>query len=228
MPTKSQPRLLTPVELAAVVKAFRHVRQWSQEQLSEISGLSVRTLQRVERGDPSDLDTRRAIARAFEFEDIDTLNKPFSIPTDEELQAEKEKFEREHITLDALPLTTGKQLAELAEAHSMDLSTPGFEMSREAEEQFAVVIDFLRDYRDCAELYSETAKFEVYDEMQANIEALKALGVSLCYATRKLQLKSNGGPDAEPWETTALYMVTFPVGKEPTKFATPRMVKIGI
>jgi len=77
------------------------------------------------KGAPSDLDTRRAIARAFEFEDIDTLNKPFAIPSDEELQAAKEKFEREHITLEALPLTTGQQLAGLAVAHSMDHSTPG-------------------------------------------------------------------------------------------------------
>ena len=32
---------------------------------------------------PASLDTRRAIARAFEFEDIDVFSKPFSIPSDE-------------------------------------------------------------------------------------------------------------------------------------------------
>lgn len=221
-----QPRLLTPDELAAFVKLYRQLHQWSQEQLADLSGLSVRTVQRVERGDPSDLDTRRAIARAFEFSDIDMLNKPFSIPTDEELKATKEKFERENITLKALPLTSGKQLAKLAETNSMDLSTSGFEMSREADETFAMLVDYLRDYRDCADLYSEMQKFEVYDEMQTHIDALMAMGVSLSYATRKLQIKTNSGPEAKPLPAALLYVITFPAGKEPKEFSTLRVVDI--
>ncbi len=231
MPTTQQttpPRLLTPTELAIFVKSSRQLRKWSQEQLADLSGLSVRTVQRVERGDLSDLDTRRAIARAFEFNDIDALNKPFSIPTDEELRAAQEKFERENITLAALPLTTGKQLAKLVETNSMDLSTPAFEMSREADEEFAALVDYLREYRDCADMYSEVQKFEVYDEMQGHIDALKAMGVSLCYAIRKLQVTIGGDPEAKPLPTTALYVIAFPVGKEPKEFATPKTVGIGL
>lgn len=41
-------RLLTPAELGLCVRLFREMRQWSQEQLAEISGLNVRTIQRVE------------------------------------------------------------------------------------------------------------------------------------------------------------------------------------
>lgn len=224
---QSQPRLLTPSELAEVVKLCRLMRKWSQDQLAEISGLSARTIQRVERGEPSDLDTRRAIARAFEFDDIDALNKPFSIPTEEEAAVMKEKFDREHITLEARPLTTGKQLAALVETTTMDLSSPAFEMGREADETFAALVDYFRDYRDCAEMYSEVQKFEVYDELQKHIDALKAMGVSLCYAVRKQRLKVNGNQDAEPWPTTALYLVAFPLGKEPREFATPREIGIG-
>jgi transcriptional regulator with XRE-family HTH domain len=79
-------RLLTPKELAALVKMFRTVRQWSQEQTGELAGFNVRTLQRVERGEPSDLDTRRAIARALDMQDIDALNKPIHIPSEAALQ----------------------------------------------------------------------------------------------------------------------------------------------
>ena len=127
-------RLLTPAELGLCVRLFREMRQWSQEQLAEISGLNVRTIQRVEQGLAASLDTRRALAGAFEFEDLDVLNKPFAIPTEEELKAQKAKFDREHVTLTALPLTTGKQLAKLTEAHMMDLSEPGCELEREADE----------------------------------------------------------------------------------------------
>jgi len=74
--------------------------------------------------------------------------------------------------LTALPLTTGKQLAKLAEAHMMDLSEPGFELEREADEAFAGLVDYFREYRDCADLYTESTKFEVYDELQSRIDGL--------------------------------------------------------
>ena len=215
-------RLLTPAELGLGVRLFREMRQWSQEQLAEISGLNVRTIQRVEQGLAASLDTRRALAGAFEFEDLDVLNKPFAIPTEEELKAQKAKFDREHVTLTALPLTTGKQLAKLAEAHMMDLSEPGFELEREADEAFAGLVDYFREYRDCADLYTESTKFEVYDELQSRIDGLKALGVSLRYAERKMQVKWGADPDAKPMPVSVLYVVAFPLGKEPDQFATPK------
>lgn len=222
MPTeKAQcPRQLTPNELGMLVKFFREIRQWSQEQLGEISGLSSRTIQRVEEGKPSSIDTRRALARAFECEDIDTFNKPYVIPTDDELKAAKEKFDQENITLPALPLSTGKELAGLVELASMDLSTTAVELTREADECFAELIDYFRDYSDCADMYSQADKFSIYDELQCRIDALLVLGVSLRYATRKVAVKFN--TDAKPWVTTVLYVIAFPFGKEPTEFATPR------
>jgi len=223
---KTQPRLLTPEELALVVKLHRELRQWSQEQLGEISGLSTRTVQRVEDSQASSLDTRRALARAFEIEDIDAFNKPFAIPSEEELKAAKEKFDKENITLPALPLTKGKELACLVELASMDLSTPAFALSREADERFAELIDYFRDYRDCADCYAQRDKFTVYDELQEHIDALKALGVSLRYATRKMVVKGDL-PEAKPLPVTVLYVIAFEIGKEPTEFATPRSMPVG-
>lgn len=224
--TDNTHRLLNPKELAFCSKVFRELRHWSQEQLAAISGLNVRTIQRVEQGEAASFDTRRALARAFGFEDIDAFNKPFVIPSEEELQAAQEKFDREHVTLEALPLTTGRQLARLAESCAMDLSEPGFELSREAAEAFAALVDFFRDYRDCADAYSETQKFEIYDELQTQIDALKTLGVSLRYAERKLQAKWTS--ESNPLPMTALYLVAFPLGKEPDRFATPKAVRLGL
>lgn len=45
------------------------MQQWSQDTLSALSKLSIRTIQRVENGEPSNGDTRRALALAFELED---------------------------------------------------------------------------------------------------------------------------------------------------------------
>lgn len=217
-----QTRLLTPNELAVFIKIFREMRHWSQEQLAEISGLNVRTIQRVEQGLSASLDTRRALASAFELEDIDAFNKPFAIPSEEEIKIQKEKFDRENVTLTAIPLTTGRQLAKLVEACAMDLSEPAFELSREMEEAFAELVDYFRCYRDCADEYSQTQKLDMYDEMQSYIDTLKVLGVSLRYAERKMQVKWGLDTDSKPMSVNVLYVVGFPLGKEPEQFATSR------
>jgi len=224
--TEQQARLLTAAELAFLIKVFREMRQWSQEQLATISGLNVRTIQRSEKGQPASLDTRRALARAFEFEDIDALSKPFTVPTEKELEAAKEAFDRENVTLMAAPLTIGKQLAKLAESCTMESSEPAFELTREADEVFAALVDYVRDYRDCADAYAESQKFEVYDQMQSSIDTLRTLGVSLCYAVRKVKVTWGLVSDSKPTPATILYVVAFPLGQEPEQFATPKSAGI--
>lgn len=48
------------------IKTLRLAKAWSQEQLAEISALSVRTIQRVENGEQPSLETLSALAAAFE------------------------------------------------------------------------------------------------------------------------------------------------------------------
>lgn len=104
----------------------------------------------------------------------------------------------------------------------MDMSEPGFELSREADETFALLVDYFRDYRDCADVYTESSKFDVYDELQSYIDALTSLCVSLRYAERKMQVKWGTDSDAKPMPVSVLYVVAFPLGKEPDQFATPK------
>ncbi|MEB5836953.1 helix-turn-helix domain-containing protein [Pantoea dispersa] len=47
-------------------RSRRFARAWSQEQLAELSGLSVRTVQRIENGDQPSLETLSALAAVFE------------------------------------------------------------------------------------------------------------------------------------------------------------------
>ena len=51
-----------------LVRKLRLQRSWSQETLAEISGLSVRTIQRIERGGEPSLETRSALAAAFDVD----------------------------------------------------------------------------------------------------------------------------------------------------------------
>ena len=51
-----------------IVRKLRLQRGWSQEQLAELSGLSVRTIQRAERGAKPGLETAKSLASVFELE----------------------------------------------------------------------------------------------------------------------------------------------------------------
>ena len=54
-----------------LVRKLRLERGWSQETLAEVSGLSVRTIQRVERGGKASLETLGALAAAFDLDVAD-------------------------------------------------------------------------------------------------------------------------------------------------------------
>lgn len=51
-----------------LVQKLRVQRGWSQEQLAEMSGVSVRTVQRIERGDRASPESLKAIAAVFEID----------------------------------------------------------------------------------------------------------------------------------------------------------------
>lgn len=48
------------------VRALRLERGWSQEHLAQLSGLSIRTVQRIECGRKAGLESRKCLAAAFE------------------------------------------------------------------------------------------------------------------------------------------------------------------
>ena len=218
--------IVTPAELAASIKLLREAFHLSQEQLADIARLSTRTIQRIERGEPSDVNTRRALARAFEFEDIDFYNKPFTPSEEELLIAEKVDFELSHVTLAVSPLDTGKQLAKMVETTTMDMSVPTFEMSREADMAFAALIDYFRHYRNWADEYSEVKKFAVYDALQRHIDDLKAMGVSLCHATYHMEVKSGVDVATQPLKANALVVAAYQSGDGAKFIKIPREAKI--
>ena len=56
------------------IKKIRLERHWSQEQLAEMSGLSIRTIQRIENGENAGLESLKSLAAVFET-NIEDSNK---------------------------------------------------------------------------------------------------------------------------------------------------------
>ncbi len=71
-----------------LVRKLRIEKGWSQETLAEISGLSVRTIQRIERGGNASLESLGALAAVFEV-DIATLVTETSMYKQKELSQEE-------------------------------------------------------------------------------------------------------------------------------------------
>jgi transcriptional regulator with XRE-family HTH domain len=58
-----------------LIQKLRLRRGWSQEQLADLSGLSVRTIQRLERGQTASVESLKALGAAFEI-DFSDLKEP--------------------------------------------------------------------------------------------------------------------------------------------------------
>jgi uncharacterized membrane protein YhaH (DUF805 family)/DNA-binding XRE family transcriptional regulator len=61
---------------SARLRALRSARQWSQEQLAELSGLNLRTIQRLEAGAKVSTESLRALAAVFEVPADSLLVRP--------------------------------------------------------------------------------------------------------------------------------------------------------
>lgn len=75
-----------------LIQKLRLKRGWSQQQLAEASGLSVRTIQRIETGHPASVETLKSLAAVFEI-DFSTLNPEQSMNTSNGDLAQKQEEE---------------------------------------------------------------------------------------------------------------------------------------
>lgn len=73
-----------------LVRKLRIERGWSQETLAEITELSVRTIQRVERGGNSSLETLCTLASVFEV-DIASIAKETNMYTENDIPDDERK-----------------------------------------------------------------------------------------------------------------------------------------
>lgn len=63
-----------------LIQKLRLQRGWSQQQLAELSGLSVRTIQRIEQGKGASTETLKSLAAVFEI-DFSTLQSASDMNT---------------------------------------------------------------------------------------------------------------------------------------------------
>jgi len=74
-----------------LVRKLRLRQGWSQEQLAQMSGLSVRTIQRIERGQGSSIESLKSLAAVFEVEFTTLIEEPNMNNQDIKISSDEEK-----------------------------------------------------------------------------------------------------------------------------------------
>jgi len=224
--TAPEKKPMTPAEVGLLVKLYRESMEWTQETLAELAGLTPRTVQRVEAGDPSSVDTRRALARAFQIPDMDVFLKPNPFPTSEEIAEQKAQFERDYIVLDA-KIVSGRDITAMFASgqsyHALAAAGLG-ELPKEAQDAFASITDFARDCMDVADMAPNRDMLEYGDQLDDLIKELRSTGYCLAAAVRRTSLTSTSWVDKTPLPWTILYLLVGPIDQPPSKVAIPRKI----
>lgn len=80
-----------------IIRQRRLQNGWSQLQLAELAGLSLRTVQRIEKGQKPTIESLKSIAAVFEIDWSELADDDSSQDVDETKLSEDEMSELEHI-----------------------------------------------------------------------------------------------------------------------------------
>ena len=225
---------IDPRTLGWWAHCIRVASGWSQETVAELSGLNVRTIQRVEAGYPSSVDTRRALARGLNYDDVDFFNKPENVlrietirselfQAGEELQEELRDKQFPGCTfVDATEAKSGKALAGFAENIGVWTSSYDEDTPQKVKEMFCNLVDYLTEYGDVDELYSQTDKLDVHAALGDMLADLNQEGYGFYFGSRPMKLTNEHWKDKTPLKMTFGYMMLLPAGRSPVQFAVPK------
>ncbi|HCM1502762.1 TPA: 2TM domain-containing protein [Vibrio parahaemolyticus] len=73
-----------------IIRKLRLQRGWSQEHLAELSGLSIRTIQRIERGQKPGLESLKSLAAVFDTS-VSKLEQEPAMTDDEKFTVEEQR-----------------------------------------------------------------------------------------------------------------------------------------
>ena len=77
---------------------------------------------------------------------------------------------------------------------------------------------------DCHDLYNKEQKNDAAKEIQVHIDKLNKLGVALVYAKKKTNITNIGNNIS--MET--IYIIAFPIGKEPDTLIIPNEADVSV
>ncbi len=176
------------------IKNLRERRAWSQDQLAEVAGVSVRTVQRIEKGDEPSLETLKSLASAFEIDVAEFTVTPPDQKTSEHARGSL-----------MLRVTSGKDLfAVLPGSHSF-----GYENDEPKDEmELELLGDFFTGLQDWGDMLAEISarkRLRLEHEYTEYIYQLEQFGFWVFAGIEKRNVKING--KATDWRVARVSVI---------------------
>jgi len=219
-------RVPTPADLAEFVQAMRDSNKWSQATLAEISRVTERTIQRVENGEPSSLDTRRALARAFGHDDVDLFEKPWPFTNPEKVKAYIAELDETTLKIALTPIKEGRTLRTMLEGAESFATDEIGELTKQAREALASLADYLRDYQNISDECSMSQKLGVDRDIDDLLQTITEQGATVGAGFRHARLRMKPDPpDKSDMDWTNIHIVIAPKEALPSGIRVPKRVR---
>lgn len=174
----------SPQEIAALVTAWRRLRGWKQETLAQFAGVSLSTVERIERGEAVSTESLDRVAVALEFKAGD-FHRPRSRRGFDESLIQTMRFFEGKLAVPCAPLKTQPQVATLLGCHAY-LVDDG-RCTPDAAEAIAILhenMDFYRCVLSGMFGPSEPVKKrEIYTSLLADVQAVERRGYTALHTT---------------------------------------------
>jgi transcriptional regulator with XRE-family HTH domain len=219
-----------PKFLAFWTKCIRESSHWSQEALAAASGLTVRTIQRIEAGNPASVTTRRALARGLGYDNPDVFEDPEFIKGVQALfeglrkvqDDEVQKQFPDHIRVSVARATNGEALARIAYEASAYLFHADEAIANKAKEIAASIFDFLRDLGDLGDDGSFTERLSYQRSLDDLLKQLESQGTACYSAFRTTKMVGAHWTDKTPIPLVIGYLTVVPTETVLTEMMVPR------
>jgi len=172
-----------PKPRGAQIRELRVKRGWPQEQLAEVAGVSLKTVQRAEAEQVVALDTLQALASALNVEVGALLKEPETKATEEAMA----EFLKSHKVYHLTKLTSGKALLEVvggAGSFYFDHPEP------KDREEMALIQDFSQNVHDTIDIWSDVEpgyRVELGFNLSEAIKELSKRGISIFGTSRNMK-----------------------------------------
>jgi transcriptional regulator with XRE-family HTH domain len=226
--------LLDPKILGFWSRCVREAQHLSQEALAANASINIRTVQRFEAGQPINVTSRRAVAKALGYDNPDIFDDPKFIENvlrffDGLKETQQKNLDDQHpdlVQVDAQAVTSGGQAASFADKVNAVSFTIDEALSDQAKELAASFCDYVQDLMDVDD-FPLSSRLSFAKELDGMLNELREQGASIYSTTRDRKFRGADWGDKPSWEMTVGYLVVVPADRQLTQLYIPRRTKLG-
>lgn len=225
--------LLDPKTLGFWARCVREAQHMSQDALAANSSVNIRTVQRFEAGQPINVTSRRAIAKAFGYPNPDIFDDPKFIETVlkffDSLKAQQQQDlddqHPNHVRIAAQSLVTGNAATHFVDVVNAVSFTIDPSLTDETKQIAASFCDYVQDSMD-ADDFPVSSRLGFAKDLDGILRELRELGASVYSATRERKFRGADWGNWPAWEMTVGYLAIVPADRELTQLYIPRRMKL--